>query len=145
MKQYHLVYGGIGAVVLILLSVLGVYNASSGFGVGCLISLLIPLVIGALIPRAAKQVPSSSGQPKGTGQLALEGGIAAGIAGLLGGLVTSIIGYVQANNALSSIGGIGGASADIISILLVGVVVLAIIYFILGLVGGFVGSAMGNA
>jgi hypothetical protein len=141
MKQHLLQWGLIGAVVLFVVSLIFNVDPQGGVSLGCLVSLLVPLVIGYLA--------SGAGVTRGTvttmGQGAVEGGIAAGIAALVGGTANVLIGYFRAQSELTAagLGDFGGVvGGNLISLLLTGVVILAIVYFVLGLIGGVVAVSM---
>jgi hypothetical protein len=141
MKQHLLKWGGIGAAVLVAVSLLFNVDPEGGFSLGCLVSLIVPLVVGYLASREGV----ANGTVASMGHGAVEGGIAAGLAALIGGTLNVLIGYFRAQSELSAAGLSGFEStlgSSVISLLLSGVIVLAIVFFILGLIGGVVAVSM---
>lgn len=142
-KRYILIYGAIGGVVLGLLVFLDVASVAV-IGAGCLVALLIPLAVGFFVGRQSMAAPGA-----GLGQAILDSSMAAAWAGVVGGIVTTTISYyrelnvavddavVEVESAIAT-----AATTDLLSLILIGVLTVAIAYFMVGMVGGAIGAAL---
>lgn len=125
-KQYLYIYGAIGGAVLAILRILEIVTIEK-VAASCLIVLLIPLVVGFFGGRKTVQSPGV-----GMGQGLIDGGMAAVLTGVTGGTIGGVISFFRDTET----------TTDFFSVILIGVVVLSIACFMMGLIGGAVGAAL---
>jgi hypothetical protein len=128
MQRHLWTWGIIGGVMTTAFGLFGM-NVVPQAGLGCLASLLIPLFIGYMAARASLAAQAQTSVAQG----AIHGGIAAGLAAVLGGTTNVLMGCMGDPGQFTA-GGLGALLALILS----GSVVLAIVYFVQGCIVGIV-------
>ena len=127
MKLHIWIWGLIGAGVAVVLGLAGM-NIAPQANLGCLASLLIPLVVGFMAAHAS----AASGAHG-----AVDGGLAAGIAAMVGGGINLLTGCAMLPGQLAATGPI-----DLLGWLAPGLVILAFVYFLHGFVVGIVALSL---
>ena len=127
MKLHYWIWGIIGAGLAVALGLIGM-NVAPQANLGCLASLLIPLVVGFMAARASETAGAHG---------AVDGGLAAGIAAMVGGGVNLLTGCATLPGQLAATGPI-----DLLGWLAPGLVILAFVYFLQGFVVGIVALSL---
>ncbi len=131
--QRHLVtWGIIGAVLMTAFGLFGM-NVVPQAGLGCLASLLIPPVIGYMAARANIAGQAQTAVTRGT----FYGGLAAGLAAVLGGTANVLMGCMGDLGQFAT----GGPGA-LLAVILSSSVVLAFVYFVQGYIVGLVAISL---
>ena len=134
MKLHYWIWGIIGAGLAVALGLIGM-NVAPQANLGCLASLLIPLVVGFMAARASKRVSRSISMAQG----ALDGGIAAAIAAVVGGAINLLTGCasIPTQFMLQDTG-------NLVGLLLPGIAILALVNFLQGCFVGVVAVSLRN-
>jgi hypothetical protein len=132
MQRHLWTWGIVGAVMTAAFGLFGM-NVVPQASLGCLASLLIPLLIGYMAARASIAAHTQTSVAQG----AINGGIAAGLAAVLGGTANVLMGCMGDPGQFTT----GGLSA-LLALSLSGIVVLAIVYFVQGCIVGVVAISL---
>jgi hypothetical protein len=132
MQRHLWTWGIIGAALMTAFGLFGM-NVVPQAGLGCLASLLIPPVIGYMAARANIAGQAQTAVTRG----ALYGGLAAGLAAVLGGTANVLMGCMGDLGQFAT----GGPGA-LLAVILSSSVVLAFVYFVQGYIVGLVAISL---
>ena len=132
MKLHLWIWGVIGAGVAVALGLAGM-NVAPQANLGCLASLLIPLAVGFMAARTSTVINRTTAVVQG----AIDGGIAAAIAAVASGAINLLTGCASIP-AQFMVQGTG----NLIGLLLPGLAILALAYFLQGCIAGIVAVSL---
>ncbi len=135
MKLHLWIWGVIGAGAAVTLGLVGM-NIAPQANLGCLASLLIPLAVGCMAARAS----AATNRTTSVAQGATDGGIAAAIAAVVGGTISLLTGCASIPTQLVVQG-----TGNLLGLLLPGIAVLALAYFLQGCIVGVVAVSLRSA
>ena len=128
MNRHIWMWGIIGAIAAVAVGLIGMSVAPQA-NLGCLASLLIPLIVGFMAARASLAADSTVS----IAQHAIDGGLAAGIAAVVGGTLNLLTGCASIPSHLSA-----NRPGDLFVLLLTGIAAVGIAYFLQGFLVGIV-------
>ena len=132
MKLYLWIWGMVGAAVAVALGLVGM-NVAPQANLGCLASLLIPLAVGFMAARAS----TAANRTTSIAQGATDSGIAAAMAAVVGGAANLLTGCASIPAQFMAQG-----AGNLLGLLLPGLAVLALAYFLQGCIAGIVAVSL---